>query len=104
MYEYLNEEFTETRERETDISFPPFEHAAHNGKSALPGQSAAAKNKGMFASYPEILNVRDLMKMLKIGRNNAYSLLASGKIKTIRVGRRYVIPKKCVISYIKSNS
>lgn len=56
----------------------------------------------MFSSYPDVVQVEDLMEMLHIGRNSAYVLLSSGKIKTIRVGRKYIIPKRSVISYILS--
>ena len=57
-------------------------------------------NDNMFSSYPDVVQVKDLMEMLHIGRNSAYDLLSTGKIKTIRVGRKYIIPKRSVISYI----
>jgi len=54
----------------------------------------------MFGAYPDIITVSDLMEMLHIGRNAAYMLLKDGSIKTIRIGKRYIIPKISVISYI----
>lgn len=59
-------------------------------------------DSGMFSAYPDVITVEDLMEMLKIGRNTAYTLLKSGTIKTIRVGKRYIIPKTSVISYISA--
>lgn len=56
----------------------------------------------MFASYPDVVTVDDLMEMLHIGRNSAYMLLKTGVIKTIRIGKRYIIPKKSIISYIST--
>lgn len=56
----------------------------------------------MFSTYPDVVQVEDLMEMLHIGRNSAYDLLSTGKIKTIRIGRKYIIPKRNVISYILS--
>lgn len=54
----------------------------------------------IFSEYPDVITVYQLMEMLHIGKNAAYSLLKSGEIKTIRIGRRYIIPKTSIISYI----
>lgn len=56
----------------------------------------------MFSEYPDVLTVDQLMEMLHIGRNAAYSLLKSGEIKTLRIGRRYIIPRKSIVAYILS--
>lgn len=56
----------------------------------------------MFSDYPDVLTVDQLMEMLHIGRNAAYGLLKSGEIKTLRIGRRYIIPKKSIVAYILS--
>jgi hypothetical protein len=42
------------------------------------------------------------MEMLHIGRNSAYSILKDGLIKTIKVGKKYIIPKKSVIDFLES--
>ena len=39
-----------------------------------------------------------------ISRKLAYRLLADQKIKSIRIGRTYKIPKTCVIEYLTSAS
>lgn len=41
---------------------------------------------------PLVLLVDDLMPVLKIGRNAAYDLVRSGKIKALRIGNSYRIP------------
>ncbi len=56
----------------------------------------------MFSEYPDILTVDQLMELLHIGRNAAYGLLKSGEIKTMRIGRRYIIPKRSIVSFILS--
>ncbi len=38
--------------------------------------------------------------MLNIGRNKVYELLKSGEIKSIRIGNKYIIPKKSVIDFV----
>ena len=54
----------------------------------------------LFSEYPDVVTVYDLQKMLKIGRNSAYDILKSGLIKTIKVGKRYIIPKQSVINFL----
>jgi excisionase family DNA binding protein len=58
----------------------------------------------MFFDYGDILTVDELMEVLKIGRNTAYSLLNSGKIKSVRIGRTHRIPRENVINYIINKS
>ncbi|NSR35131.1 helix-turn-helix domain-containing protein [Enterococcus faecalis] len=54
----------------------------------------------IFESYPSILKITDLTKMLNIGKNKAYNLLKDKSIENIKIGARYKIPKKAVIEYI----
>lgn len=54
----------------------------------------------MFSQYPDVVSKNELMAMLKIGKNTAYSLLREGKIKNIRIGKQYRIPKRYIIEYL----
>jgi excisionase family DNA binding protein len=60
--------------------------------------------KTYFANYPDVVVVDDLINMLNIGRNTAYSLLKDGRIKSIRIGKRYIIPKQNVIDFLLHNT
>ena len=55
-----------------------------------------------FADYPDVVSVDELQAMLRIGRNSAYDLLRSGAIQTLKVGKKYIIPKLNVVKYISS--
>jgi len=55
----------------------------------------------LFENYPDVVNVEDLCLMLGgISKKLAYRLLSSGKIRSIKVGREYKIPKNCVRTYL----
>ena len=55
----------------------------------------------MFTTYPDIVDITQLRKMLGgIGVTLAYKLLKQGKIKSIKIGREYRIPKSCIIQYL----
>ena len=57
----------------------------------------------MFAEYDDIVSIEDVMKMLHIGRSNVYKLLREKEIKHIRIGVKYIIPKKSIVEYIEKN-
>lgn len=58
----------------------------------------------MFEEYGDLVTVEELAGMLSIGKNAAYMLLASGKVKCFRQNRIWKIPKEGVIQYIREQS
>ena len=59
--------------------------------------------KTMLRDYPDILNADELMKLLKISKKTAYKLLKENRIKHIKTGREYRIPKIYVIDYLMAS-
>lgn len=57
----------------------------------------------MFKDYPDVVTPQELQKMLHIGRNATYKILKERLIKTIRIGKKYIIPKVNVIKYLEEN-
>lgn len=57
-------------------------------------------NREMFSEYPDVVTPEDVQHMLHMGRNSVYKLLKEEKIKTIKIGKKYIIPKKSVIRFI----
>ena len=51
-----------------------------------------------------LITIDELCELLMIGRNAAYKLLTSGKIKSFKIGRVWKIPRDSVQSYIKEQS
>lgn len=60
------------------------------------------KDKEMFADYPDVVRIDDIQSMLQIGRNSVYTLLKQGLIKSIKIGKKYIIPKSAVIDFVKT--
>ncbi len=54
----------------------------------------------MFDSYPDVVSIEEIQQMLRIGKNAVYQLLKDGTIKSIKVGKRYVVPKKYIIDFL----
>lgn len=59
-----------------------------------------SSNYHSFEKLPLTLRVEDLMPILGIGRNTAYELVRSGKIRSIRIGRQLRIPKDAIQDYL----
>jgi|GEM_PF-182533 len=58
----------------------------------------------MFDKYDDLLNVEDLCEILMIGKNAAYTLLASGEQKAYRAGTRRKIPRESVTWYVRNKA
>ena len=56
----------------------------------------------MFKEYPDILTVRQLAEALHISVNSAYKLIHQHAIGYKRVGRKILVPKQCLIDYVRS--
>lgn len=56
-----------------------------------------------YDDLPLTLSVRELMPILSVGRNTAYELIRSGQIRSVRIGRRILIPKAEVLQFLKNN-
>ena len=59
------------------------------------------KNYYSIEELPLVLHVEDLMPILDIGRNTAYALVRSGKIRGIRVGSHLRIPRDALIEFLQ---
>lgn len=58
-------------------------------------------NNEIFKDYPDVVTPEDIQNMLHIGRNRVYELLKTNTIKSIKVGKKYIIPKKSVINFLQ---
>ncbi|MBP2640982.1 MAG: excisionase [Firmicutes bacterium] len=58
----------------------------------------------MFDQYEDLVTVEELCTMLNIGKNAAYTLLASGELKCFRHNRVWKIPCVAVTEYVIKKS
>ena len=60
--------------------------------------------QNIFTDFKDVVKVKDLQKMLGIGRNTAYELIATNKIKSIKSGNLIFIPKQNVIDFLNGGA
>lgn len=53
-----------------------------------------------LAEAPDVLTVRELAGVLRIGRNQAYALVSSGQIWSRRIGGSIRVPKAAVERFL----
>lgn len=58
----------------------------------------------MFTSYPDLVTIKQLTKMLGIGVTLAYRLVQNNTIQALKVGRAYRIPKRNIIAYLTNQN
>ena len=54
----------------------------------------------MFDIYKDVLTVDEVCTALHIGKNSVYKLLQIGALQSIKIGRKYIIPKIFLIDFI----
>jgi len=54
----------------------------------------------MFTEYPDVVGVREVMRMLGVGRNKAYALVQQGELKRLPYPNAIKVPKLEVIRYV----
>ena len=57
----------------------------------------------ILKTEPEVLTALDVARILRIGKNKAYALIKSGKLNSIKIGGKIIVPKMCLINYLMDN-
>ncbi len=53
-----------------------------------------------FEDLPDVLTPRDLRDFLPIGRNAVYEILRTERIRSVRVGQKFMIPKGALRDFL----
>lgn len=54
----------------------------------------------MFENFKDVLTINEACTALSMGKNTLYKLIKLGRLKCIQVGKKYLIPKVCLIDFI----
>ncbi|MGO5050752.1 helix-turn-helix domain-containing protein [Dysosmobacter sp. Sow4_B12] len=60
-------------------------------------------SKQVFSDLPLVLTVPQLADVLNIGRNSAYDIIRSGRIKSIRIGHQIRISRTALLEFLDVN-
>ena len=54
----------------------------------------------MLKNEPEVMTVIEAAKVLRLGKNKTYDLINSGRLSSIRVGGKTIVPKMCIVAFL----
>ncbi|MDR3091167.1 MAG: helix-turn-helix domain-containing protein [Clostridiales bacterium] len=60
------------------------------------------KKIAVLDDYGAVLTVQEVAAILRIGKNAAYALVHEGAVPSVRVGRKYLVPKNCIFDFLKA--
>ncbi len=66
--------------------------------------SVTAPGYGEEPSQALLLTVKEAAKLMRIGRDMAYALVAEGKIPSVRLGRQIRIPRASLIAHLQAEA
>lgn len=55
-----------------------------------------------FDQLPLLITVDVLSDVLDISKTNAYNLVRSDKLKVVKIGKQYRVPKEALIDYLRA--
>lgn len=54
----------------------------------------------ILKEYPDVLSVQEVAKILRIGKNKAYTLVNTRVLSSIKMGGKIIIPKMRLIQFL----
>ena len=58
----------------------------------------------LIASLPLVVTVPEAAKLLKVGKNRVYEEVASGRIRSVRIGNKKLIPLRVLLDWLDSEA
>lgn len=49
---------------------------------------------------PDVLTVAEVREVLRLGEHTVYALIRTGRLRALRAGRRWIIPKDAVVDFL----
>jgi len=53
-----------------------------------------------FEDYPDVLDLKQVCAILRVSMKTGYTLIQEDKIKHLKIGREYRIPKLFLLNYL----
>ena len=73
----------------------------HRGSTSVP---VTGSRYGEETSQALLLTVKEAAKVMRIGRDMAYALVAEGRIPSVRLGRHIRIPRAGLIAHLQKEA
>ena len=65
------------------------------------GNNAQDIYYAIFKEYPDVMDVKQVSKLLGVSTKTVYGLIKKGSLLGVRVGREFRVPKLSLMKYMK---
>jgi excisionase family DNA binding protein len=89
-----------TTERELQQILPGIDRGAGCVRSARPNRTIGKTKAIRYDDLPDVLTPREVQAFLRLGRNAIYAALQDGRIRSVRHGQKFLIPKVAVREFL----
>ena len=76
----------------------------HEAQKSETEQVTRSSEYEMLANERDVLTVKDVQRILSVGKTSAYGLIDTGRIPSIKIGTRRIIPKIYLLAFLKTAS
>ena len=63
-------------------------------------ESCKLNSDNIFKDYNDVVTIKELQKMLRVGKNVSYRLIQENKIQHFRINNKIFITKQSVIDFL----
>ena len=56
--------------------------------------------KLMLKDYPDVMNIEQVCEVLGVSTKTGYRILREGKLRSLKIGRAYRVPKAHLFTYL----
>jgi excisionase family DNA binding protein len=74
------------------------------GRSVRPNPDVRDARTILYDDLPEVLTPKEVRAFLRLGRNAVYAALQDGKIRSVRVGQKFLIPKAALREFLEHDA
>lgn len=54
----------------------------------------------MYEELPTVMSVKDVSEILGVGRKTIYGEIKNKRLRSVKVGRQFLVPKHCLLEYL----
>jgi excisionase family DNA binding protein len=87
-------------ERELQQILPGIDRDAAHVRSARPNPIIGKARITRYDELPDVLTPKEVQAFLRLGRNAIYAALQDGRIRSVRHGQKFLVPKITVREFL----
>src|SRR5581483_3956149 len=89
---------------ELQQALPGLDRGAANVRSSRQRRTAKKATSIRYDELPDVLTPKEAQAFLRLGRNATYAALQDGRIRSVRHGQKFLIPKAALREFLNRDA